>query len=121
MKDLDVGDDISVTGEAMYYVLDNNATRLSVDLLNATETLKGTVDAIAITGFMTNESIPIMRQVASDPRSDTCRASQNPFGVMLLLRDPLLKGAGGKIHCLPEGSAVGLVMNNPNMILSKYR
>lgn len=121
MKGLGVGDDIIINGEAMYHVLDNNGVVVSVELLVETETLKGTIDSIVITEVMTNESIPIMQQYKLDRNTDTSRTSQNPFGVILLLRDPLLDHGDRIFFPPPECGAVGLVMNNPNMTINKYR
>ena len=121
MRELAVGDDITVTGGAMYHVLDNNSTSVSAYLLNPTQTLKGTVDSIAIKAVMTNESIPTIRQYEIDPEADTSRTVVNPFGVMLLLRDPLINQGNHVIFPPVDCGAVGLVMNNPNMTISKYR
>ena len=121
MQGIDSDEDISVSGDAMYVIFYEDGKRKKlIDLLRSEETLKGTIDGIAILEVLSTESIPVMKRFLKNKKTDVTGAAYNPLGAVLLLKHPLIQRADGKLYSLPEGGTVGLVLNNPNMDIARY-
>jgi len=121
MQGIDSDEDISISGDAMYVIVYEDGKRKKlIDLLRSEETLKGTIDGIAILEVLSTESIPVMKRFLKNKKTDVTGAAYNPLGAVLLLKHPLIQRSDGKLYPLPEGGTVGLVLNNPNMDIARY-
>ena len=121
MQGIDSDEDISISGDAMYVIVYEDGKRKKlIDLLRSEETLKGTIDGIAILEVLSTESIPVMKRFLKNKKTDVTGEAYNPLGAVLLLKHPLIQRSDGKLYPLPEGGTVGLVLNNPNMDIARY-
>ncbi|MBC7459415.1 hypothetical protein H7200_01725 [Candidatus Saccharibacteria bacterium] len=120
IEGVDDGDDVMVRGNAMYVVIDTETGVQTFAFLGLNEVLKGTIDSVIVMPVPTNESIPILRRHLDDRTTDISRVGENTFGVVMILRHPILRQPSGK-HLPAKGDVVaGVVMNNPSVEILKF-
>lgn len=110
------------SGNAVCVICDEKLQMNRMYVLGENEFIKGTYDAVAVTEAPTFDAIAHIRYSRGTSESDEAmpRDKVNPLGVLMILKDPVAVRPDGTHLQFPAGTIVGMMLNNPDMSMSKY-
>jgi len=115
------GDLVKVEGNAAFLFFNEEASITDIRLLGKNESLLGTVRTTLVTEVPTLKSIARLRIIADNQVDEYIPDDEyNPLGVILLIDRPVIITAENNYLSLGETSVTGVIMNNPDMHLSKH-
>lgn len=118
MDGVDPEDFLRIQGNAMLIIYDKAGEPQSIYVLGKDESLEGSLGVITIDEAPSRQAMIRLQEHIID--ADELKEETDPFGVILVLKDSVLVNRDGKHIQMGSGRAVGLVMSNPDMQLSKY-
>lgn len=119
---IDEGDFLEISGNAVFVICDDNLRTNNTYALGENEYIKGTFDAVAVTEVPTFDAIARIRRARENIDSDEVipKGEVNPLGVLMILKDPVVVGPDGTHVQFATDVIAGVMLNNPDMTMSKY-